>query len=238
MARMSFLELWLPLTPHGAVSGGEVWDLSQRCPEGLCMMQVDSLCGVGRQRVYGFRSDCGPAAFSAEHMVGFAQRDKELGRSSGCWSEWKPLPFESICLPCPEPTKVMLPQLSSHQPHRLSSQDILWMSTFASQVPERCSYGSRSAVGMPVSPLSDCFSSLTFLPSSLEDSLLGEGPVERPGARLCLSDGPLRTAVKRRYGKRLALDKTAHVVIAGDCSPDQHGRDLEVRAARWPLCQG
>lgn len=61
-----------------------------------------------------------------------------------------------------------------------------------------------------------CFSFLTLLPSSLEDSLLREGPVERPGARLCLSDGPLRTAVNRRYGKKLGLEKTAHVLIAGD----------------------
>lgn len=49
-------------------------------------------------------------------------------------------------------------------------------------------------------------------------SLLGEGPLERPGARLCLHDGPLRTAAKCRYGKRPELEKTAHLLIAGDCS--------------------
>lgn len=72
-----------------------------------------------------------------------------------------------------------------------------------------------------------CFSSLTLLPSFLEDSLLGEGPVERPGARLCLSDGPLRTTIKRRYGKRLGLEKTAHVLIAGDYSLSQPGQEYE-----------
>lgn len=65
-----------------------------------------------------------------------------------------------------------------------------------------------------------------YLVQSLR-SLLGEGPVERPGARLCLSDGPLRTAVKRRYGKRLGLEKTAHVLIAAHlwkmCDPDASG---------------
>ncbi|XP_029397594.1 telomerase protein component 1 [Mus pahari] len=65
-----------------------------------------------------------------------------------------------------------------------------------------------------------------YLVQSLR-SLLGEGPVERPGARLCLSDGPLRTTVKRRYGKRLGLEKTAHVLIAAHlwkmCDPDASG---------------
>lgn len=76
-----------------------------------------------------------------------------------------------------------------------------------------------------------CFSSFTLFHCSPEDSILGEGPVERPGARLCLSDGPLRTTVKRRYGKRLGLEKTAHVLIAGDSSPSQPGR--EDRASTW-----
>ncbi|XP_031217755.1 telomerase protein component 1 [Mastomys coucha] len=65
-----------------------------------------------------------------------------------------------------------------------------------------------------------------YLVQSLR-SILGEGPVERPGARLCLSDGPLRTTVKRRYGKRLGLEKTAHVLIAAHlwkrCDPDASG---------------
>lgn len=51
--------------------------------------------------------------------------------------------------------------------------------------------------------------------------------MERPGARLCLPDGPLRTAVKRRYGRRLGLEKTAHTLIAGDCSLSQLGREEE-----------
>uniref|UniRef100_A0A8C9PQQ8 Telomerase associated protein 1 n=1 Tax=Spermophilus dauricus TaxID=99837 RepID=A0A8C9PQQ8_SPEDA len=54
-------------------------------------------------------------------------------------------------------------------------------------------------------------------------SLLGEGPLERPGARLCLPDGPLRTAAKHRYGKRPGLENTAHILIAGDCNPHQLG---------------
>ncbi|XP_040591714.1 telomerase protein component 1 isoform X2 [Mesocricetus auratus] len=65
-----------------------------------------------------------------------------------------------------------------------------------------------------------------YLVQSLR-SLLQEGPVERPGARLCLSDGPLRTAVKRRYGKMLGLEKTAHLLIAAHfwriCDPDASG---------------
>ncbi|XP_036094988.1 telomerase protein component 1 isoform X1 [Rousettus aegyptiacus] len=65
-----------------------------------------------------------------------------------------------------------------------------------------------------------------YLVQSLR-SLLGEGPLERPGARLCLTDGPLRTAVKCRYGKRLGLESTAHFLIAAQlwktCDPDASG---------------
>nr|KAF6393970.1 telomerase associated protein 1 [Pipistrellus kuhlii] len=65
-----------------------------------------------------------------------------------------------------------------------------------------------------------------YLVQSLR-SLLGEGPLERPGARLCLPAGPLRTAVKGRYGKRLELESTAHVLIAAQlwktCDPDASG---------------
>ncbi|EPY76192.1 telomerase protein component 1 [Camelus ferus] len=57
--------------------------------------------------------------------------------------------------------------------------------------------------------------------------LLGEGPLERPGARLCLHDGPLRTAAKCRYGKRRELEKMAHILIAAQlwktCDPDASG---------------
>ncbi|XP_069340966.1 telomerase protein component 1 [Eulemur rufifrons] len=65
-----------------------------------------------------------------------------------------------------------------------------------------------------------------YLVQSLR-SLLGEGPLERPGSRLCLPDGPLRTAAKRRYGKRLGLEDTAHILIAAQlwktCDPDASG---------------
>ncbi|KAM7158808.1 telomerase protein component 1 isoform 1-T4 [Molossus nigricans] len=65
-----------------------------------------------------------------------------------------------------------------------------------------------------------------YLVQSLR-SLLGEGPLERPGARLCLPDGPLRTVAKCRYGKRLELESTAHVLIAAQlwktCDPDASG---------------
>nr|XP_014699987.2 telomerase protein component 1 isoform X2 [Equus asinus] len=65
-----------------------------------------------------------------------------------------------------------------------------------------------------------------FLVQSLH-SLLGEGPLERPGARLCLHDGPLRTAAKSRYGRRPGLEKTAHILIAAQlwkaCDPDASG---------------
>uniref|UniRef100_A0A8C2RHJ1 Telomerase associated protein 1 n=1 Tax=Capra hircus TaxID=9925 RepID=A0A8C2RHJ1_CAPHI len=58
-------------------------------------------------------------------------------------------------------------------------------------------------------------------------SLLGEGPLERPGARLCLQDGPLRTAARCRYGKRPELEKTAHLLTAAQlwktCDPDASG---------------
>ncbi|XP_042557018.1 telomerase protein component 1 [Dipodomys spectabilis] len=66
----------------------------------------------------------------------------------------------------------------------------------------------------------------TYLVQSLR-SLLGEGPLERPGTRLCLPDGPLRTAAKRRYGKRPRLKNTAHILIAAQlwktCDPDSSG---------------
>ncbi|XP_012589526.1 PREDICTED: telomerase protein component 1 isoform X2 [Condylura cristata] len=62
-----------------------------------------------------------------------------------------------------------------------------------------------------------------YLVQSLR-SLLGEGPLERPGARLCLPDGPLRTAAKCRYGKRPGLENLAHVLLAAQlwktCDPD------------------
>ncbi|XP_040825708.1 telomerase protein component 1 [Ochotona curzoniae] len=65
-----------------------------------------------------------------------------------------------------------------------------------------------------------------YLVQSLR-SLLGEGPLERRGARLCLSDGPLRTAARRRYGKKPGLEDTAHIFIATQlwkmCDPDGSG---------------
>uniref|UniRef100_A0A2K5Z421 Telomerase protein component 1 n=1 Tax=Mandrillus leucophaeus TaxID=9568 RepID=A0A2K5Z421_MANLE len=65
-----------------------------------------------------------------------------------------------------------------------------------------------------------------YLVQSLR-SLLGEGPLERPGARLCLPDGPLRTAAKRRYGKRPGQADTAHILIAAQlwktCDADASG---------------
>nr|XP_002753746.3 telomerase protein component 1 isoform X2 [Callithrix jacchus] len=65
-----------------------------------------------------------------------------------------------------------------------------------------------------------------YLVQSLR-SLLGEGPLERPGARLCLPDGPLRTAAKRRYAKRPGLEDTAHILIAAQlwktCDADASG---------------
>lgn len=64
--------------------------------------------------------------------------------------------------------------------------------------------------------LTDLLPSSPALSPSHENSLLGEGPLERAGARLCLPAGPLRTAAKCRYGKRRGLEKTAHVLLAGD----------------------
>ncbi|XP_019665763.2 telomerase protein component 1 isoform X1 [Ailuropoda melanoleuca] len=65
-----------------------------------------------------------------------------------------------------------------------------------------------------------------YLVQSLR-SLLGEGPLERAGARLCLPAGPLRTAAQCRYGKRLGLEKTAHILIAAQlwktCDPEASG---------------
>uniref|UniRef100_A0A8C5VSR8 Telomerase associated protein 1 n=1 Tax=Microcebus murinus TaxID=30608 RepID=A0A8C5VSR8_MICMU len=65
-----------------------------------------------------------------------------------------------------------------------------------------------------------------YLVQSLR-SLLGEGPLERPGTRLCLPDGALRTVAKRRYGKRPGLEDTAHILIAArlwkTCDPDASG---------------
>ncbi|XP_051678544.2 telomerase protein component 1 isoform X2 [Oryctolagus cuniculus] len=68
--------------------------------------------------------------------------------------------------------------------------------------------------------------SFAYLVQSLR-SLLGEGPLERPGARLRLSDGSLRTAAKRRYGKKLGLESMAHILVAAQlwktCDPDGSG---------------
>ncbi|KAK2498922.1 hypothetical protein MC885_003950 [Smutsia gigantea] len=65
-----------------------------------------------------------------------------------------------------------------------------------------------------------------YLVQSLR-SLLGEGPLERPGARLCLPDGPLRTAAKCRCARRPGLEKTAHLLVAAQlwktCDPDASG---------------
>lgn len=63
--------------------------------------------------------------------------------------------------------------------------------------------------------------------------MLGEGPLERPGARLCLQDGPLRTAARCRYGKRPELEKMAHLLTAGDCGP-VNPRGIERGAWRSP----
>ncbi|XP_006883338.1 PREDICTED: telomerase protein component 1 [Elephantulus edwardii] len=68
--------------------------------------------------------------------------------------------------------------------------------------------------------------SFAYLVQSLR-SLLGEGPLERLGARLCLRDGPLRAAAQRRYRKKPGLKNTAHILIAAQfwkmCYPDASG---------------
>lgn len=69
-------------------------------------------------------------------------------------------------------------------------------------------------------------SPFAYLVQSLR-SLLGEGPLQRPGARLCLPDGPLRTAAVCRYGKRPGLEDMAHLLLAAllwkSCDPDGSG---------------
>lgn len=72
---------------------------------------------------------------------------------------------------------------------------------------------------------------LFLLLPSLTHSLLGEGPLERPGARLCLPAGPLRIAAKGRYGKRLELESTAHVLIAGNYGSNKPGA---LSVGPWP----
>ncbi|XP_074091083.1 telomerase protein component 1 isoform X1 [Macrotis lagotis] len=66
----------------------------------------------------------------------------------------------------------------------------------------------------------------TYLVQSLR-SLLGEGSLERPGARLRLPPGPLNLAAEMRYRKRPRLKTTAHVLIAVQlwkmCDPDALG---------------
>ncbi|XP_023559913.1 LOW QUALITY PROTEIN: telomerase protein component 1-like [Octodon degus] len=65
-----------------------------------------------------------------------------------------------------------------------------------------------------------------YLVQSLR-SLLREGPLERPGARLQLPDRPLKTAARHRYRKMRGLQSTAHVLIAvllwKACDPDASG---------------
>ncbi|KAL6032473.1 hypothetical protein STEG23_021751, partial [Scotinomys teguina] len=98
------------------------------------------------------------------------------------------------------------------------------LSTWLILPKESKSWEEAVAVGHSRNPYT--LGPFAYLVQSLR-SLLGEGPVERPGARLFLSDGPLRTAIKRRYGKRLGLEKTAHILIAAHlwkiCDPDASG---------------
>ncbi|XP_051032731.1 telomerase protein component 1 [Phodopus roborovskii] len=98
------------------------------------------------------------------------------------------------------------------------------LSTWLGLPKETKSWEEAMAAGHSRSPYP--LGPFAYLVQSLR-SLLREGPVDRPGARLCLSDGPLRTAVKRRYGKKLGLEKPAHVLIAAHlwkmCDPDASG---------------
>lgn len=144
-----------------------------------------------------FRSDCGPAAWSAECLEDSAQGDQELGRGNGCWEQQRALPHGTLCLPCPESAQVQV----SPQPAELPPTSLYLQSV---------SQGLMGPLSLP----------------SCEDSLLGEGPLERPGARLCLSDGPLRTAARRRYGKKPGLEDTAHIFIASECHPGQPGHGV------------
>ncbi|XP_043840432.1 telomerase protein component 1 [Dromiciops gliroides] len=68
--------------------------------------------------------------------------------------------------------------------------------------------------------------SFTYLVRSLR-SLLGEGSLELPGARLRLPPGPLNSAAELRYKRRPGLKNTAHVLIAVQlwrmCDPDASG---------------
>nr|XP_006994908.1 telomerase protein component 1 [Peromyscus maniculatus bairdii] len=98
------------------------------------------------------------------------------------------------------------------------------LSTWLILPKETKSWEEAVAVGHSRNPYPSA--PFAYLVQSLR-SLLGEGPVERPGARLCLSAGPLRTAVRRRYGRRLGLERTAHVLLAAHlwktCDPDASG---------------
>uniref|UniRef100_A0A8C5JWG6 Telomerase associated protein 1 n=1 Tax=Jaculus jaculus TaxID=51337 RepID=A0A8C5JWG6_JACJA len=83
---------------------------------------------------------------------------------------------------------------------------------------EALAAGNRG-VAYPMGPF-------VYLVQSLR-SLLGEGPLERPGACLCLPEGPLKKAAKHRYGRRLGLQNTAHLLTAAQfwktCDPDASG---------------
>lgn len=61
------------------------WGLSKRYKEGLGVMGVGTLRGLGPQRAWVFRSDRGPVAWSVECLADTSQGDQDLGRSSGCW---------------------------------------------------------------------------------------------------------------------------------------------------------
>ncbi|XP_055989915.1 telomerase protein component 1 [Sorex fumeus] len=84
---------------------------------------------------------------------------------------------------------------------------------------EEASAAVNSGDPFPMSPFA-------YLVQSLR-SLLGEGPLERPGARLCLAEGPLGTAATCRYGKRPGLENMAHLLLAAQlwkaCDPDASG---------------
>lgn len=122
-------------------------------------------------------------------------------------------PHQSLCLP-----------FSSSRSFLQLTRPGLWPRPLSPGPPNGCHLIHRPA-GWDGShwlcrPLTDSPPLPSALSPSREDSLLGEGPLERAGARLCLPAGPLRTAAQCRYGKRWGLQKTAHVLIAGDDGQD------------------
>uniref|UniRef100_A0A8D2KQU9 Telomerase associated protein 1 n=1 Tax=Varanus komodoensis TaxID=61221 RepID=A0A8D2KQU9_VARKO len=123
---------------------------------------------------------------------------------------------------------ISLPLLLQHllgcleQDYGLELVAVAFMVLWASRDGELNPVGGGGILAdRPLSEGGTGLTSLLFLHSLL---LACGSPLEAPGSRLHLCGTPLRTAVERRYRKKPGLERTAHVLLAGDCSPCEADR--------------